>query len=253
MSETVINNAFYDDLDERWYNDDGHIIGLLKAESSKKVVYIRDVFSREGVSLKSKVLDIGCGAGLISNKLAADGYEIFGVDQSAGSVAVARRHAPSNAKVHYSAGDAYALDFADASFDVVMLLDFLEHVDEPDRAIKEASRVLKPGGLMLFYTFNRTLLAGLLAVKAVEFIARDCPKNFHLLRMFIKPVELQEMLRAADLKTLEFKGLRPVIFHWPFFASVITRRVHKGFDFAFTSNLNLGYLGYGKKASIALA
>lgn len=247
MSEAVINNAFYDDLDERWYNDDGHIIGLLKAESRLKAIYVRDVFGREGIASNAKVLDIGCGAGLIANKLAADGYHMYGVDQSASSVNVATRHAPPGSMVEYVAGSAFELPYPDQSFDAVMLLDFLEHVDEPGRAIIEASRVLKPGGLMLFYTFNRTFVAGLLAVKAVEFIARDCPKNFHLLRMFIKPSELKEMLRTAGLETKDEKGLRPVIFHWPFFASVFTRKVHKGFDFTFTKDLNLGYMGYGKK------
>jgi 2-polyprenyl-6-hydroxyphenyl methylase/3-demethylubiquinone-9 3-methyltransferase len=247
MSDVVINNAFYDELDERWYNDDGHIIGLLKAESRLKSVYARECFVRQGLSANAKILDVGCGAGLISNELAKDGYELHGVDQSASSIEVAKRHAPRGSKVHYSAGDAFALPYEDQSFDVVMLLDFLEHVEDPAAAIKEAGRVLKPNGMMLFYTFNRTWIAGLLAVKAVEFIAKDCPKNFHLLSMFIKPVELQQMLEGAKVKFVEFRGLRPIIFHWPFFESVFKRKVAKGFDFKFTKNLSLGYMGYGTK------
>lgn len=248
MAEAVINNKFYDELDERWYNDDGHIIALLRAESRLKAVYVREVFQQEGLPKDGKVLDIGCGAGFISNQLAGDGYDIYGIDQSAGSVAVARRHAPLDARVHYAAGDAYALEFPDASFDAVMLLDFLEHVEEPARAIREAARVLKPGGVMMFYTFNRTFIAGLLAVRAVEFIARDCPKNFHLLRMFIKPAELESMMRASGLRVQELRGLRPKIFHWPFFASILHRRVHRDFDFAFTSDLHLGYMGFASKS-----
>lgn len=247
MSEAVINNTFYDELDERWYNDDGHIIGLLKAESLHKAVYVREIFAREGIRRDAKVLDVGCGAGLISNILAEDGYEMHGVDQSPTSVAVAHRHAPVNGNCRYVAGDAFALPYEDESFDSVMLLDFLEHVERPDLAIKEAARVLKPGGLMLFYTFNRTFIAGLLAVKAVEFIAKDCPKNFHLLRMFIKPHELKTFQANAGVETKEFRGLRPAIFHWPFFASILTRKVHKGFDFKFTKGLKLGYMGYGVK------
>ena len=247
MSEIAINNAFYDDLDERWYNDDGHIIALLRAESRLKTVYVREIFLRTGLGAQAKVLDIGCGAGLISNQLAGDGFEMHGVDQSASSIAVAKRHAPSGSKVYYQAGNAYALEYPDSTFDSVMLLDFLEHVDQPDRVIKEASRVLKPGGVMVYYTFNRTFLAGLLAVKAVEFIARDCPKNFHLLRMFIKPSELSKMLNQAHVEVKDSRGIRPMILHWPFFASILTRRVHKGFDFKFTTNLQLGYMGYGVK------
>ncbi|RYZ89590.1 MAG: 3-demethylubiquinone-9 3-O-methyltransferase [Proteobacteria bacterium] len=249
MSEAIINNAFYDDLDERWYNDDGHIIGLLKAESRLKTIYVKEIFSREKVATRCKILDIGCGAGLISNELAKDGFEIHGIDQSASSVEVAKRHAARNSNVTYVAGDAFALPYEDKSFDVVMLLDFLEHVTDPGAAIKEATRVLNPGGIILFYTFNRTWIAGLLAVKAVEFIAKDCPKNFHLLSMFIKPVELKQMLRNAGSDFVEFRGLRPVIFHKPFFASIFQRKVAKGFDFKFTNNLSLGYMGYGIKSA----
>ena len=190
---------------------------------------------------------MACGAGLISNLLATDGYEIHGIDQSASSIAVAKRHAPAGSNVSYQAGDAFALPYPDQSFDAVMLLDFLEHVEDPGRAILEASRVLKPGGTLIYYTFNRTLIAGLLAVKAVEFIARDCPKNFHLLRMFIKPVELKIMLKVASIDHQEFRGIRPLVFHKAFFASLLKRKVHKDFDFAFTSNLKLGYMGFGRK------
>ncbi|MBC7531874.1 MAG: 3-demethylubiquinone-9 3-O-methyltransferase [Oligoflexus sp.] len=247
MSEAVINNAFYDDLDERWYNDDGHIIALLKAESRLKTVYVREIFARVKLPSDAKILDVACGAGLISNKLATFGYEIHGIDQSVSSIEVAKRHAPSGSNVNYLAGDAFDLPYPDASFDVVMLLDFLEHVEEPGKAILEASRVLKPGGTLVYYTFNRTFIAGLLAVRAVEFIARDCPKNFHLLRMFIKPSELKVMLKKSSIDHQEFRGIRPVIFHKPFFASLLKRKVHKGFDFVFTSNLKLGYMGFGQK------
>lgn len=246
MHEAVINNQFYDELGDRWYEDDTHIIALLRAESRLKVAYVQDVFQREGVAPGARLLDIGCGAGLIANPLASAGYEVFGVDQSAPSLETARRRASPGSKVHYAEGNAYKLNFPDQSFDSVMLLDFLEHVEEPGRALREAIRVLKPNGVLLFYTFNRTFIAGLLAVKAVEFIARDCPKNFHLLRMFIKPKELEDMLAKDEFKVKEYRGLRPQIGSWAFWSSLLTRRVHKNFDFVYTRDLNLGYMGFAK-------
>lgn len=246
MTDAVINNQFYDELGDRWYEDDTHIIALLRAESKLKIDYVREVFRREKVEAGARLLDIGCGGGLISNPLAKLGFEVFGIDQSASSLATAKRRASPGSKVQYAEGNAYQLDFPDRSFDTVMLLDFLEHVDDPARAVKEALRVLKPDGILLFYTFNRTFIAGILAVKAVEFIARDCPKNFHLLRMFIKPKELEGMLASSGFRVREYRGLRPKIGSRAFWVSLMTRRVHRDFGFVYTRDLNLGYMGFAK-------
>ncbi|RZA24258.1 MAG: 3-demethylubiquinone-9 3-O-methyltransferase [Proteobacteria bacterium] len=246
MSDAVINNQFYDELHERWYEDDTHIIALLRAESRLKIEYVREIFTREGVQAGDKILDIGCGAGLIANPLAGDGFHVFGVDQSQSSLNEAKKRAPKGSQVLFEKGDAYKLNFPDGTFKSVMLLDFLEHVDEPERAIREAIRVLAPDGILIFYTFNRTWIAGILAVKAVEFIARDCPKNFHLLKMFIKPSELSAMIVRGNLSVKEYRGIRPKIFTKAFFSSLLTRRVHKDFDFTFTKDLNLGYMGFAK-------
>lgn len=240
----AVNNLFYDDLGERWYNDDQHIIALLRAESNLKNSYVEDVLREQNVGPGSHILDIGCGAGFLSNQLASLGYDVVGVDQSADSLAVARRHAPEGSAVEYSVADAYALNASDSSFDAVLLMDFLEHVNEPDRAIQEAARVLRTGGVMIFYTFNRTIMARLLAIHAVEMIARDCPKNFHVWHLFIKPYELKAMAADVGLAVGGFRGLRPRFWHWPFWSSLLTRRVHSDFQFQFTSNLAMGYMGF---------
>ncbi|MDQ3232539.1 MAG: bifunctional 2-polyprenyl-6-hydroxyphenol methylase/3-demethylubiquinol 3-O-methyltransferase UbiG [Pseudobdellovibrionaceae bacterium] len=245
--QPAVNNQFYDDLGERWYNDDQHIIALLRAESRLKLDYVQNILRKNQVESGSRLLDIGCGAGFLSNRLAENGYHVTGVDQSAGSLNVARRHAPASALVDYQPADAYQLPFADASFDAVLLMDFLEHVDEPGRAIAEASRVLKPHGLMIFYTFNRTLPAKFLAIDAVELIARDCPKHFHVWHLFIKPDELKVMADKAGLNVVEFQGLRPRFLEWPFWSSLLKRRVHPDFGFQFTGSLKLGYMGYASK------
>jgi len=245
-----VNNQFYDELGERWYNDDEHIIALLRAESRLKLAYVKQVLQEHQIGPGARLLDVGCGAGFLSNGLAADAYEVFGLDQSADSVAVARRHAPKAAKVHYDAGNAYSLTYPDASFDAVLLMDFLEHVDEPARAIREASRVLRAGGLMVFYTFNRTVIAKYLAIDAVSLIARDCPKHFHVWHLFIKPAELEDMAARAGLTVGGFQGLRPSFLKWPFWSSLLKRKVHPEFDFQFTSSLALGYMGFAVKQQV---
>jgi 2-polyprenyl-6-hydroxyphenyl methylase/3-demethylubiquinone-9 3-methyltransferase len=242
-----VNNRFYDELGERWYNDDEHIIALLRAESHLKLEYVRTILRSHQLGAGARVLDIGCGAGFLSNELAVDGYDVTGVDQSAGSLLVAERHAPRTASVRYQTADAYRLPHPDASFEAVLMMDFLEHVDEPARAIAEASRVLRPQGLLIFYTFNRTLRAKFLAIEAVGFIARDCPKHFHVWHLFIKPEELRTMAAQAGLSVMGFQGLRPRFFQWPFWSSLLKRRVHPGFGFQFTPSLKLGYMGFALK------
>jgi 2-polyprenyl-6-hydroxyphenyl methylase/3-demethylubiquinone-9 3-methyltransferase len=243
----AVNNQFYDELGERWYNDDEHIIALLRAESRLKLDYVREILSTRRRETESRILDIGCGAGFLSNGLATDGYDVTGVDQSVGSLAVAEQHAPAGKSVFYRPADAYALPFPAASFDAVLMMDFLEHVNEPGRAILEASRVLKPQGLLIFYTFNRTLPSRFLAIDAVALIARDCPKHFHVWHLFIKPEELKEMAARAGLSVMGFQGLRPRFLQWPFWSSLLRRRVHPEFSFQFTKRLTLGYMGYALK------
>ncbi len=247
MSLATINNDFYEELGERWYHDDEHIIALLKAETEKKVEYVLKSFEAHGIKPGAKVLDVGCGAGFIANRLAGLGFRVTGIDRSESSLRVARSHAPAGGLVSYQTADAYALPFAAETFDAVLMLDFLEHVEQPARVISGASRVLRPGGMVAFYTFNRNFLAGLLAIRAVSFVAKDCPKDFHVLSMFIKPQELTRMLESAGLQAGPMLGMRPKFWNKGFWATVFRRRVHPGFAFQFTGNLHLGYLGSARK------
>ncbi len=247
LKHPPVNNAFYDDLGERWYQDDGHIIALLRAEAKLKLTYLRGIFEETQLSIGSSILDIGCGAGFISNELARDGFQLYGLDQSGGSLAVAARHAPPTTRISYTVGEAYHLPYASESFDSVLLLDILEHVDDPARMLAEASRVLKPKGLLFFHTFNRTLLSRFFAIEAVSFVARDSPKNFHVWNLFIKPEELKEMLQPLGLRVKSMRGIKPVLSHWPLWSSILKRQVHKDFAFSFTSSLSLGYIGYAQK------
>lgn len=240
-----INNSFYDELNDRWYGDDSHIIALLRTEAHLKLDYVRSVCQANAVPEAADVLDVGCGAGFISNKLAEEGYRLTGIDQSASSLRVAERHASK--EVRYVQADAMALPFPAASFDVVLLLDVLEHVEDPAAVIAEAVRVLKDGGLLFFHTFNRTEMARWLAIKAVSLLAKDSPAHFHVWQLFITPAELSEMCRVRGASVQQMRGIKPRILHWPFWSSVIRRRVHPDFAFSYTSNLQLGYIGVAVK------
>jgi 2-polyprenyl-6-hydroxyphenyl methylase/3-demethylubiquinone-9 3-methyltransferase len=139
--------------------------------------------------------------------------------------------------------DAYATGEKDASFDAVLLMDMLEHVDRPSAVIEEAARVVRPGGVVIFHTFNRTPLAWALAIHGMKVVARDTPPHVHVYRLFVKPAELQSMFRRTALGVRQIRGVRVVVdraFWW----SVLNRRIHPQFSFRYTKSLAVGYAGY---------
>jgi 2-polyprenyl-6-hydroxyphenyl methylase / 3-demethylubiquinone-9 3-methyltransferase len=241
------NNAFFAERAAPWYGAEDTPLALLRAESRHRNPWIADVIDRELGPGPRAVLDVGCGPGYLANALAARGHLVTGVDLGPEALAVAHRHDPTRS-VDYRVGDALALPFADATFDVVCAMDLIEHVEEPDRLVAEAGRVLRPGGLMFFHTFNRTWQAHLIVIKGVEWFVRNTPKDLHVQRLFVTPDELGGMCRAHALAPVEVKGSRPR-FGWPLWRMVVTGRVGDDFAFTFTPSKKLGYTGYARKAA----
>jgi len=197
----------------------------------------------------TQVLDVGCGAGFLSNELALHHLNVTGVDLSEDSIRVAQKF-DSTKSVKYLAADAYNLPFADQSFDVLTAMDFLEHVDQPAKAIQEFSRVLKPGGIFIFHTFNRNFLAYLVIIKLVEWLVKNTPKNMHVLELFIKPSELAQYCKQADLQTQEMIGIKPQFSTIPL-KNVWTGVVPLSLRFELTRSLLLSYMGYAIKTKPA--
>ena len=240
-----INNSFYSDLGDRWFEGDDHAIALLRAESRVKVAYVQEVFENEGLGPEGRVLDVACGAGLVAIPLAEAGYRVKGIDLADGAIRSAQQRAPENAA--FAVADAYATGEPDERYDAVLLLDMLEHVERPGDVLEEAARVLRPGGIVVFHTFNRTPLAWLLAIHGIRVVARDTPADLHVYRLFIKPGELRRMMAEVELGVRDMQGVRPVV-DGAFFRSVAHRRVHPGFSFALTTSTAVGYLGYAVKS-----
>lgn len=151
-----VNNAIYSTLGSRWYAAEDDPVALLRAEARLRNPWVAKQIEAAFGEKPCKVLDIGCGGGFLSNALSALGRTVTGLDEAADSLAIAAAYDTSG-KVKYDRGDALSLFYPAASFDVVCAMDFLEHVEEPARAIKEATRVLAPGGLFFFHTFNLEL------------------------------------------------------------------------------------------------
>ena len=240
-----VNNDIYDQLGERWYGADDDPVALLRAESRLRNPWLTERL-RAHSGGAAQVLDIGCGGGFLSNHLAGEGFDVTGLDASQASLDVAVRHDLSG-KVRYLLGDALALPFADGSFDAVCALDFLEHVEDPARVVAEAARVLKPGGLFFFHTFNRNPLAWLVVIKGVEWFVKNTPRHMHVLRLFIKPRELERLCRAQGLHFTELHGSAPVVFSWAFWRMLLTRSVPPNFRFQFTPSTALSYTGYAER------
>lgn len=247
MENRAVNNDIYQCLGERWYSAQDDPVALLRAESKLRnpwvVERIRTSLGEDPV----RVLDIGCGAGFLTNYLASAGHDVTGVDSSTSSLEVATRHDTSG-RVRYLVGDAMALPFDDGHFEVVCAMDFLEHVDDWKGAVAEMSRVLAPRGLFFFHTFNRNWLSWLVVIKGVEWFVKNTPRDMHVLPLFVKPEELTAVARVHDMEILALHGSRPV-FGKSMLKLLATRVVPEDFSFTFSKSTVLAYTGIARKRS----
>jgi 2-polyprenyl-6-hydroxyphenyl methylase / 3-demethylubiquinone-9 3-methyltransferase len=243
-----VNNAIYDELGERWYAAHDDPVALLRAESRLRNPWVAQKITQEHGAF-ARVLDVGCGAGFLSNHLAREGFEVTGIDASQASIEVAARH-DATGKAQYLLGDALLMPFPDASFDVVCAMDFLEHVEEPAKAVAEMARVLKPGGTFFFHTFNRNPVAWLVIIKGVEWFVKNTPRHMHVLRLFIKPRELMSMCHAHGMRVSELHGSEPVVFSWAFWRMLLTRVVPADFRFRFSRSTLLAYTGCAQRTRL---
>jgi 2-polyprenyl-6-hydroxyphenyl methylase/3-demethylubiquinone-9 3-methyltransferase len=155
------------------------------------------------------VLDVGCGAGLLSEALARSGAHVTAIDLAPDLIKVAKLHRlESGVEVDYRLQSAEALAAeAPASFDAVTCMEMLEHVPDPAAILAACATLLRPGGRLVVSTLNRTPAAFALAIVGAEYVARVLPKGTHQYRDFIKPSELAKWLREAGLELEDVSGL----------------------------------------------
>jgi len=207
-----IDNDVYDRLGGSWW-DEGSPLCLLHGITPGRFAYFRDVLTRRAVSAGGlRALDIGCGGGFLAEEFAALGCRVTGIDPSPASIEAARAHAASRGLgVDYRVGSGEHLPAPDSAFDLAFCCDVLEHVSDVNQVISETARVLKPGGLYLFDTLNRTAKSKLLAIKLMQDwpLTRVVDAAIHDWDMFITPAELVGHLERHGLTIGEIAGLGP--------------------------------------------
>ncbi len=169
-----------------------------------------DYIEQRSNGLKDKrVLDIGCGGGILAEALTLRGANVTGIDMADMSLKVAKMHLhESQLDVDYQLTTAEAFSENNAgSFDVVTCLEMLEHVPDPESIVASAARLLKPGGDLFFSTINRNPKSFALAILGAEYLLNMVPKGTHDYKRFIKPSELAFAIRANELSLLDITGI----------------------------------------------
>ncbi len=202
-------------LGAQWWNPRGPMAALHKF-NPVRLGYIRDQaiahFSRDPKKLDClsglRILDIGCGGGILSEPLARLGAQVVGADPSEENIAVAAAHAQdSGVSVDYRATTAEHLAAQREQFDIVLAMEVVEHVTNVDEFVATCAAMVKPGGLMIAATLNRTMKSFALAIVGAEYILRWLPRGTHQWDKFVTPEELERALAAGGLRVTAERGV----------------------------------------------
>lgn len=202
-------------LAETWWDPEGHLRPLHRMNPAR-LAFLRSRlvthFGRDAQSLKPfaglRLLDIGCGGGLLAEPMARLGFSVLGIDAAAENIGVARAHAAeSGLAVEYRHTTVEHLAATAAPFDVVLAMEVVEHVADRDLFLATASRLVKPGGAFVAATLNRTAKSFLLAIVGAEYVLGWVPRGTHRWEKFVRPSELVATLRRNGLSPTEITGL----------------------------------------------
>ncbi len=213
-----------------WWNPAGRLFSLHRINPLRF-----EYFSSNAGELKGKrVLDIGCGGGLLAEQFAGKGASVTGIDLSPVAIEAAKKHAgESGLEIDYRIASPFDLAGENPHpFDIVICAEVLEHVDDLRAFLRDSMKMLKPGGLFFFGTINKTLKARLLAVLVAEDILRMVPRGTHDYKRFVRPSELTAILATNGVTVMEIKGM-----------SYDPLKL----EFKISNDPSVNYLGYAKK------
>jgi 2-polyprenyl-6-hydroxyphenyl methylase/3-demethylubiquinone-9 3-methyltransferase len=218
MSTSTIDEAEvarFSALAETWWDPRGEMAVLHKF-NPVRLAYIRDAackrFERNPKELGCleglRILDIGCGGGILSEPLARLGAQVTGADPAEKNIAVAKLHAEqSGVAVDYRVTTAEALADAGERFDIVLAMEVVEHVADMTLFVARCAEMVRPGGLMIAATINRTLKSFALAIVGAEYVLRWLPRGTHQWDKFVTPDELEIAMERAGLRSTDERGV----------------------------------------------
>ncbi len=211
-------------LAAKWWDPEGEFAPL-HAIGPERLRFLREAlirhFGRDAHEAKPleglRMADIGCGGGLVAEPLARLGAHVTGIDPAQENIAAARAHAqPSGLQIDYRAARVEELAGEGAQFDAVIALEVVEHVPDVAAFTGVCAQILRPGGMMLLSTINRTAKSFALAIVGAEYVLRWLPRGTHQWDRFVTPEELSRALSASGLRTVETRGLtfNPLTRQW---------------------------------------
>jgi 2-polyprenyl-6-hydroxyphenyl methylase/3-demethylubiquinone-9 3-methyltransferase len=202
-------------LGAQWWDPKGPMAALHKL-NPVRIAYIRDQaaarFERDTKKLDClkglRILDIGCGAGILSEPLARLGADVIGIDPAEENIEIAKAHADeSGVEVDYRATTAEDLAAGGERFDIVLAMEVVEHVVDVPEFVATCTSMVKPGGLMIAATLNRTMKSFALAIVGAEYILRWVPRGTHQWDKFVTPDELEAALESGGLDVIGERGV----------------------------------------------
>ena len=207
---------YYERLADSWWDTSGpfwplHRLNALRADwLSERLLALLGSQGSSGAPLRGlRILDIGCGGGLLSESMARLGAQVTGVDVVEKNICIARLHATqSGLDIDYRVNGAEALAAQGEHFDAVLNMEVVEHVADVAAFMSTCAQLVRPGGAMAVATINRTLIGGLFAIIGAEHILRWLPKGTHQWRKFRRPREIEALLTLGGLRIEDRTGVR---------------------------------------------
>lgn len=197
-------------LATEWWNKNG-IFKILHDIQPIRIKYIQDTLNKKKLN-KLKILDVGCGGGLVSEGIAKLGADVTGIDFIEENIRVAKKHANHNKlEINYIVKD-FEKERLTSKYDVIIIFEVLEHLENWKSFLEKIQKNLKPNGVLITSTINRNLISKFLTIDLAENLLKWIPLNTHNYYKFIKPEELKDNLTANNFKKIEFSGLSYNIF-----------------------------------------